>query len=295
MPQPGDHQSELLGHPGRIVVFGASGYVGGTVARYLTDTAATPVVGYSSSDFDLTDPDMAAAAVRTLRSDDAVVYASAITRRVEESWDALLKNVEMVRNLLAAIPTAGIRSLLAFSTVDVYGMPPVVLPITTDSPMAPDGYYSLSMTICESLFRIDGPGDVPLTILRLPSVYGPGDRGMVVSLLADRVRNNDPVRLYGGGADRRDFLWSGDIGPVVARFIDAPAETALNLVSGTSISIRELVDKIGRALFVTPLIEEAPAGSRSGDFEFDTSHLRQLIPEFSPTPIDSGIEMLVNA
>jgi nucleoside-diphosphate-sugar epimerase len=82
---------------------------------------------------------------------------------------------------------------------------------------------------------------------------------------------------------------------VVSRFISDPTETTVNVASGESVSIKELVEIIGDALSVSPTVEDAPTGSRSGSFEFDTTHLNRLIPDFKPTPIKAGIEKLVNS
>jgi nucleoside-diphosphate-sugar epimerase len=174
-------------------------------------------------------------------------------------------------------------------------MPPAELPITENTITAPDGYYSLSMDLCESLHRISAPDDVPLTVLRLPGTYGHGYGGYsIVGRLIDLARRESPIRLEGGGHDRRDFLWAGDLGPIVERFVAEPSAKTVNIATGRSISIRELVDLIGHALGVNPKTEETPAGERSGSFEFDISYLRRLMPEFEPTSIEAGIAKLVN-
>lgn len=281
--------------PGRVVIFGVSGYIGGVVANHFMESDDTPVAGYSSRDFDLLDPAQAHSAALTLRADDAVVCSFAITRSVEESWEALLKNAAMVQNLLTAIPSGGVHSIIAFSTVDVYGLPSAELPITESTVTAPDGYYSLSMDLCESLFAISGPAGVPLTVLRLPGTYGRRDGGnSVVSRLIDQIRRSGSIQLAGGGTARRDFLWDRDLGPVVAHFISEPKTTTVNVATGRSISMRDLVQIIGRSLEMSPRVEETPSGPRMGDFEFDISHLRHLMPEFKPTAIEKGIEELVN-
>ena len=132
----------------KVVVFGASGFIGGSIYRYLQRIKSLDLVGYSSVECNLLDPRRVVEILGSCGPETSVILCSAITRRVEDSWDAMLKNITMVHNFTSSIPRSGLRSILFMSSADVYGMPPQTLPICEDTKLNPHGCYGLSKLIC---------------------------------------------------------------------------------------------------------------------------------------------------
>ncbi|HIB69792.1 MAG TPA: NAD-dependent epimerase/dehydratase family protein, partial [Phycisphaerales bacterium] len=93
----------------KVIIFGASGFIGKNLRSHLQKKSGLEIVGYSSSECDLLNPTQAAEALKNCNGGTSIVLCSSIPRRKEESWATMLKNIEMVHNLCAGIPDAGIR------------------------------------------------------------------------------------------------------------------------------------------------------------------------------------------
>lgn len=91
-------------------------------------------------------------------------------------------NVEGTRNVVEAAVERGIANFVFFSTVAVY--PESEEPLDEDSAPAPATAYGASKLAAEeiALDRAAGAG-MKATVLRLPVVYGPRDRGNVAGLI----------------------------------------------------------------------------------------------------------------
>lgn len=85
-------------------------------------------------------------------------------------------NVEGTRNVLDAASDAGVRRVVHGSTIGVYGQPHGVL--DEDSPVDPDNIYGVTKLEGERL-ALSWSDDVTVVAIRIPEVYGPGDRRLL--------------------------------------------------------------------------------------------------------------------
>jgi nucleoside-diphosphate-sugar epimerase len=162
-------------------------------------------VGYSSDQCDLLDGSQVAVALLGCNRETSIVLCSAIPRRREDSWGALLKNIEMVHNVCTSVPSAGVRSVVFMSSMDVYGIHFGPGAITEESDVNPRGYYGLSNLTSEMALTIELPSHSPTCILRLPGIYGRGDRGEdLVGGFVQTLLHGEPVKMTGEGAAKRD-------------------------------------------------------------------------------------------
>ena len=83
----------------RVIVFGSSGFIGSALSRYLPKMQGVDVLGYSSSDCDLLDHQNVANALEICDGQTSLIVCSAISPRREDSWPAMVRNIEMVHNI----------------------------------------------------------------------------------------------------------------------------------------------------------------------------------------------------
>ncbi len=85
-------------------------------------------------------------------------------------------NVEGGRNLLDAAVEAGVRKIILWGTIGVYGSQEI-LPVTEDNPTNPGNAYEVSKVKQEELF-IDyaRAGKISVAVMRPSPVYGPRNR-----------------------------------------------------------------------------------------------------------------------
>lgn len=107
------------------------------------------------------------------------------------------------------------------SSIEVYGTPQTN-PITEDHPTHPFNIYGIVKLVLEKLLTIYCKGRVPLTILRLSHIYGPGDihPKAIPSFIRNALAGKASI-LVNGGLDERAFVYVED----AARAFVAAAET----------------------------------------------------------------------
>lgn len=251
----------MTGQSDRILVTGASGFVGRHLIRRLTDAlpgATLLAVGGPNEGgvrLDLLD----APAVEALVLDFAptVVVHLAAASSVAQTADAPLTawdvNVVGLRNLAVALVRLPSPVRLVFpSSAEVYGRAFLAGPCDEDTPPQPVSGYGRTKLAGEFLLRdLAGPG-LQVVALRLFNHTGPGqDTRFVVPGFADQIARLE--RTSGGGAirvgnldARRDFTHVADIIDAYLAVLrappGAPAFALYNVGSGAPRSIRSVLD-----------------------------------------------------
>ena len=275
----------------KILVFGASGFIGSNILGYFRKKEEFEVVGYSSGNCNLL---IQRDVIETLSSygpETSVVFCSAITRSVEDSWDAMLKNITMIHNFITAIPHSGFRSIIFMSSVDVYGMPSQTFPIHEDTQFNPIGYYGLSKLICEKLLIINLCSKCAIGILRIPGIYGAGDRfKSIIGKFVKKVVSHETIQVQGEGSAKRDYVEIGDLCRLMDLFLLQRFSGIVNIATGTSTTINDLITTIGELGGIKPIVEFVTKNSvPTGDLCFDTSRLKSLCNNFRFKDCESGM------
>jgi len=306
-----------------LVILGGTGFIGSAIASGCSrDGVSCTALG--SMDCDLTDPAACAERLPPLLDGNTVVYAGGIPRARTDTLDALHANLAMINNLVAAMREARPSRLLFLSTVEVYGIPRK-LPIDEQTALCPRTLHGVGKVAAELMLRTwhDDTG-TPLAVLRLPGVYGPADRGLsVVGKLVRCARSGQPFPLVGEGSWRRDYVWADDIARVVTALLetdvmtqsgcgrerplaeaqrtrrpsavsappretDSCSELTLNVVTGRSLSIREVIDRVAALYGPVPLNTVDETGP-DGHLEFDISRRRAVLPGVELTGLEEGL------
>lgn len=272
-----------------MVVLGHTGFVGGALLRGLK-ARGLPVSGASSRECNLLEPGQARAFLFALPEGARVVLCSGILRVVRDSYETMLQNVQMVESFADAARGRPLGGIIFLSTADVYGYAPPV-PITEETRTAPENYYGLSKMIGEHLLRVNGGLGCPVTVLRLPGIYGPGDGGRsVVGRLLGDMRRSGSVTVHGNGGIRRDYVHVEDVCAVAFSLLESPHDGMLNVATGVSYSILEIVRLLAQYAGLSPEIRRAPRNPQTaGDLVFDVSALRRRVPRVRLRPLEEGL------
>ncbi|MBT3295326.1 MAG: NAD(P)-dependent oxidoreductase [Verrucomicrobia bacterium] len=273
-----------------LVIVGGSGFIGAAIARGCS-RGGESCVPLGSAECDLTDPMACAEALPDLCNGRTVVYAAGIPRARSDTLEALQTNVAMVHNLLAAMREARPSRMVFLSSVEVYGIPRE-LPVDEQTEIRPRTLYAVGKVAAELMLRRwHDQTHTPLAVLRLPGVYGPGDRGRsVVGKLVESARSGQPFSLAGEGSWRRDYVWVDDIARVVTALMETDfTELTLNVATGRSLSIRDVIDRVAALYGPVPLNAVAERGA-DGHLEFDISRRRSLLPGVDLTGLEEGLD-----
>ena len=100
-------------------------------------------------------------------------------------------------------------------------------------------------------------------ILRCANVYGPGEpthgsQGLI-GVTRAALRANRPVVVFGDGSARRDFVHVDDVAAVVVALAARPAGVrVLNVGSGRSVPVRDVIEAVARSLGEQAVLEHRP-------------------------------------
>jgi UDP-glucose 4-epimerase len=206
-------------------------------------------------------------------------------------------NVEGTVNVLEASRLAGARRLVLASTggaiygdTDVIPTPEAVEPL----PMAAYGQSKFCAERYLGLFeRLYGLSTIAL---RFGNVYGPrqdphGDAG-VIAIFAGRLAAGRPVKIFGDGAQTRDYIYVGDLVEAILMAGDSDVRDAMNLGTEEETSVLRLFEILRELAGADTEPELAPA--RLGELErscLDATRARELLGWQARTPVEEGLRL----
>lgn len=181
-----------------------------------------------------------------LEGADAVFHLAAMAgllRSWQEFEDYMTCNVLATQRLLAAAVEAGNPHVLHISTSSVYGRF-----ATGDEtmPLAPISPYGITKLAAEHLCQAYAANHgLPVTILRLFSVYGPRQRpDMGYNIFIRSILNGETITIDGDGTDSRSNTYVADCVQGLILAFEQPAASAgevFNIGGGEEISVNEVL------------------------------------------------------
>jgi len=162
------------------------------------------------------------------------------------------------------------------SSIETYGTPQRQ-PLDETHPTVPFNLYGAGKLNAEHVFRIscDSLG-VPLCILRLSHIYGPGEyyqKAMPVFIKACLDRGS--VSLQGDGDDSRDFVHTTDVSRAIALALETGRSGIFNIAGGRTVSMRELLGLIQQLCNVSIDVVTVPRQRPKLEYAFDLAAARQ--------------------
>jgi nucleoside-diphosphate-sugar epimerase len=242
------------------LVTGASGFVGGQLARRLlregyqvrclvrptSDVSALPARELELVTGDLTAPETLARAVEGCRY---VFHCGAMVSDWGSAEEIQAVNVGGTRALLDACARASVTRLVHISSTDVYGYPGGV---DVDESHAAAGFrnwYAQTKLDAEAeVRRAAAGGDLETVILRPATVYGPGSREVVLEI-ARAIRGRRMLLIDQGRAIAGLCFIDNLLDAAVAAMLrEGVAGEAFNVVDDADVSWRAFTDGIADGL-----------------------------------------------
>ncbi len=264
----------------RVLVTGATGFVGRWLMRELESGAHEAIGTGGRAELDITDAPAVEAMVSSVRP-DAIAHLAGISYGPDARRDtdvAFAVNAGGTRAVMAAA-TARSIPVLVVSSSEVYGSPtPDELPLRETAPLVAEQPYGLSKLAQERVaHESTGGGGPPLVIVRPFNHTGPGQRReFVVPALAERVvaaRRSGSGMIAAGNVDvRRDF---SDVRDVVRAYrliledfatsAPAPGPRIYNVASGRTVAIRDIAESFAALAGIDIRIDVDPSLVRESD------------------------------
>jgi UDP-glucose 4-epimerase len=211
-------------------------------------------------------------------------------------------NVAGTERVLEAARDAGARRVVLASSAAVYGGAPA-LPSRETDPIDCASPYAASKAADEAIAAAFGRCyDVETVSLRYFNVYGPrqdpdSPYAAVIAAFHRALKEGRTPTVHGTGGQTRDFVFVEDVvrANLLAAAVDpAPVGAAVNVGTGTSLSVREVLDEIARALGGE--VEPATGPARAGDVEHsraDITRAREVLGYEPRTDFAAGIRTMI--
>lgn len=159
------------------------------------------------------------------------------------------RNVQTTQRLLEAASQNRRKHVVYASSSSVYG-PDNGGPVSEEAPRRPASPYGLSKLAAEELIRLYGrEREVPATILRYFTVYGPRQRPeMALSRFISLASRGAPVEVFGDGAQSREMTYVSDVVDATVAALEAQPRglpRAYNVGGGARTTVRDLARLVG--------------------------------------------------
>lgn len=295
--------------PRRVVITGATGFLGGALARHLAANRpwdqvvglgrdsergrALQAQGIEFLAIDLTD---AAAVHRALRGADTVVHAAALSSPWGRRADFVAANIDATEHVATACVARQVRRLVHISTPGIYHDGKPHLGIVEDHRLperAVNDYAATKRVAEERLFERCATGGVSALALRPRAIFGPGDTA-ILPRLADALRSGR-LRRIGREDCQVDLTYVDNVVDAIALAMDASwrlSGRVYNISNGEPVAIWRVIDRLADALDLPRPRKRMPKPLALGLAGAVEAFYRHFLPDREPPLLRYGIELL---
>ena len=297
----------------QILITGGSGFFGGVCKRQLLDR------GYHITNIDLQPDHDAHENLRSVQGDirdaklmeqicserpfDAIFHFAAILAHVGGSREFLWScNTDGTRQVAETARKHGIANLVFTSSNCLWGEG-FGRPIHEDDEPHPVEIYGRSKLEAENILK-EYENDMNITTIRCPTIMDAGRLGLL-SILFEFIDEGRKVWVIGGGKNRYQFIYAGDLIDACIRGAEQTTSNLFHIGSDHVQSFRDVyqsvIDRAGTGARVASLpafptlqlmklahiLHLSPLGPYqykmiAENFEFDTSHIKDVL-QWKPT------------
>ena len=256
-PQEGP-RGEL--HGARVLVTGATGFLGGHVAERLRGAGAEVIAhgrsdrldGFAASGLDTARADIsdrdATCAIFAQVGPEFVVHCAAKSAPFGPRAEFERANVDGTENVVRASRLIGVRGFVHISTPSVYCSGQPLRLVREDAPLPRHAINHYAATKREAESLITG---VPSVILRPRAIFGPGDTALFPRLL--RALEGGRLPIIGDGKNIVDLTYVDNVAQCIERALERLRSDpnsvnghTYNVTNGESIHLWDLIGELAQ-------------------------------------------------
>jgi len=218
--------------------------------------------------------------------------------KTEEPLIDLKTTVQGTINLANLCVAYGCERLVFGSSVAVYGSVNKI-PVNEDREPEPIYSYSIAKLAAELYLQYYIKNyNLPCHILRYSNVYGPrqpiyGEVG-VIAIFIERLKNEKELIVFGDGEHIRDYIYVDDIVEATIRSSLVSGNLCINVGSGKSTTVNQLVDTLkNRVQKKIRIVNKPERSGELGKFYCDINNMKEALDWFPKITIAEGLEKLL--
>jgi UDP-glucose 4-epimerase len=280
----------------KVVVLGATGFIGSALLRHLQVIHSGPVLGFHTRDFDLVSPDAPEALGKVMDDQTTLIVACRSPRHLK-SFTAYDREVTIARNIASCLASNSIKKCLYLSTVSVYDDTVDQVDITEETPIRPSNLYGVAKFASENLIRWAGEQtETPVTIFRLCKTFGNNNGSLDYgpNSFIESAFSRNTISLFGDGNELRDHVFIEDLQSLVGSYVAADFSGIFNVVSSRSHSFRVIADWVSEYTSRNVKIHEIPRTRPMVDQTFKNDAILNYVSGFRFTEMKQAIEKTVH-
>lgn len=178
---------------------------------------------------------------------------------IDTNLTKLIKVLEECRKLGKDVVFNFISSWFVYGKI-------TAIPATEDTVCNPTGFYSITKYAAEKMLAsyCDTFG-IKYRILRLTNIIGPGDKKVskkknAIQYMIGCLKNNEPINIYDGGSNIRDFMDVEDCCRAIKVCLDtAPLNEIINISNSEPKTIGEIINYAKEKLNSKSIVQSIPA------------------------------------
>lgn len=190
------------------------------------------------------------------------------------------ENIEYTKELLS-YRFHRLVKFINLSTVDIYDAG--LDKISEKSEIKPVSLYASSKLYCEEMVKhFSTQRGIDYINLRVGHVYGPGEEKYkkILPFAIKNILQDLPLELWGDGSETRSFIFINDVVKSIVNSIEMSINNIdINVVSGTAISIKELLDKLIEISGKHIIINQIESGHKKRNSAFNNNLLLSTLLE----------------
>jgi len=236
-----------------ILVTGGAGFFGGILKRQILENGdraiSVDVVpdpdehpNLEKHQVDLRDREALERVFASTRMDGVMHCAAMLAHGSEDTAELWSSNVDGTRNLMDAMRKHGVRQLVFTSSNCLWGEA-MGRPVREDDAPNPVELYGKSKLEGERIIR--EYEDITSVLVRCPTIIDFGRLGLL-SILFEFIDEDRRVWAVGGGRNRYQFIYAGDLAQACIAALDYPRSDVFNIGSDDVKTIAEVYDYVIR-------------------------------------------------
>ena len=275
----------------RVVVIGATGFIGSSLCKFLGTASSCETVQINSSTLDLSKDYSIDSLTRLLRPNDKVVFLAAQTPDRGKDIDTFMINLSMIKNFNQAVQITTPAHITYVSSDSMFY--PIHNGISIYSDQLTRNTYGLAHFARECfLDEKCSELNIPLAIVRPTAIYGFQNRQRTYgpNQFLKTIMENQEIVLFGDGEEQRDHLHIDDFNSYLFEILNKNGSGVIHIASGQLISFKEIANLFQATLPHMKI--KIKTRARSIPFfhkSVDTAELKSLFPQISPLTPQVGI------